>query len=162
MAEKSIKEQLDDIPNVVKNIVRDEMDLNKDGRTTLAEGLEYVGKVFNGEGFKILLVTLGSVIFNYIYDFILNTYFSIENGHPLTFIGGLVFASILTYAYKNVMSHVDSTYAEIMERKDLKIDDLLNKLKTAQDQVQADKLAIELLKHDCENYEKELSRMQDK
>ena len=127
-----------------------QMDKNKDGIISLGEAVSFGKETLNGEGFKTLLVTLGTLIFNYLWNYALDAWFTIDTGNPFGFIGSLVVAAIMIYSFKGTTAKIERNYSKVLASKDGKIKNLEKHNEELKQDKQADRLAIEILRHDAE------------
>jgi hypothetical protein len=148
--DKTMKEYGAEIAKKTAKEVLKQIDKNEDGIIQPKEFISWGGEMLNGEGFKMLLITLLSITFDYIYSYLL-TLFAVNEGGILTLIGKLIAFTIVTYGYKTVLGKVDRSKGDMATAIKLRDEEI----EQHKQDKQANRLAIELLRHDNNNLSKE-------
>jgi len=139
---KNVEKGVDLIAKSIPNLKK--MDLNGDGKVSAKEFLYWGGEMLNTQGFKMLLLTLFSITFSFLTDYLM-TLLQMDDGGPLNMIVKLIAFAILTYGYKGVIFKLDKTKEDLVAIIKQKED----RIRELQDMVQADKLAISMLEYDA-------------
>lgn len=122
--------------------IKKSIDKNKDGKISIDEVVTWGGELLNGEGFKMLLFTLGSIVFMIVSDLVIDYFDLIAQNSIWGIIGKIVAVALLTYGWKTVTANMDKEKKKlvaIIQKKD-------ETIRQKDEVIHADHLAIEMLK----------------
>lgn len=145
-------EEMEHTVNTVKGVVESlvpavdkvlkKIDKNDDGKVTFDEFVTWGGELLNGEGFKMLLFTIGSIVFMVLSDLIIGYFDLVAQDSIWGVIGKLIAVAILTYGWKTVTANMDKEKKKLVKV----INEKVKIIKEKDEIIHAQNIAIEILK----------------